>query len=51
MKRKIFYTVRTILNFKKKIVERGKVDTPISLIHERSLSSLGTLQYRVAVLD
>ena len=34
-----------------KIVERGKLDTPISLIHERSLSSLGTLQYRVAGLD
>ena len=36
------HTVRTVPNFSRKIVERGKTDTSNTHIHDRSLSWLGT---------
>ena len=35
---KIYHTVGTVLNFNRKIVERGKIETPNTHIHDYSLS-------------
>ena len=42
MKNKKYYKVGTIPKSNIKIVERGKIDTPNTQIHDRSLSWLGT---------
>ena len=42
MKNKKYQTVETILKLNIKIVERGKIDTPSTQIHDPSLSWLGT---------
>jgi hypothetical protein len=42
MKNKIYHTVGTFPKTKRKIVDRGKIDTPNTQIHDRSLSCLGT---------
>jgi hypothetical protein len=41
MKNKKYHTVRTLPKSKVKIVERGKMDTPNTQIHDGSLSWLG----------
>jgi hypothetical protein len=43
MKNKIYHTVGTFPKTKRKIVDRGKIDTPNTQIHDRSLSCLGTI--------
>ena len=42
MKNKKYHTVETIPKLNIKIVERGKIDTPNTQIHDPSLSWLGT---------
>jgi len=44
LKTKKYHTVRTVLKYNRKIVERGKIDTINTQIHDRSLSwpSTGT---------
>ena len=44
MKTKKYHTVRTVLKYNRKILERGKIDTINTQIHDRSLSwpSTGT---------
>ena len=42
MKNKTYHTVGTILKSNIKIIERGKIDTLNTLIHDRSLSIIGT---------
>jgi hypothetical protein len=42
MKNKKYHTVETIPKLNIKIVERGKIDTPSTQIHDPSLSWLGT---------
>jgi hypothetical protein len=42
MKNKKYHTVTTVLKFNRKIAERGKIDSPYTQIHDRSLSWLGT---------
>ena len=42
MKTKKYHTVRTVLKYNIKIVERGKIDTINTQIHDRSLSWLDT---------
>jgi hypothetical protein len=42
MKGKKFHTVETVPKSKRKILERGKIDTPNTQIHDHSLSKLGT---------
>jgi len=42
MKNKKYHTVGTVLKFRRKIVERGKIDIPDTQIYDRSLSWLGT---------
>ena len=42
MKDKKYHTVTTVLKFNRKIAERGKIDSPYTQIHDRSLSWLGT---------
>ena len=41
MKNKKYHTVRTLLKSNVKIVERGKIDTPNTQIHDSSLSWFG----------
>ena len=38
MKNQKYYTIGTILKSNRKIVETGKIDTPNTYIHDRSLS-------------
>jgi len=38
MKKKKYHTVRTVPKSNRKIVKRGKIDTPNILKHDRSLS-------------
>jgi hypothetical protein len=42
MKNQKYYTIRTILKSSRKIVETGKIDTPNTYIHDRSLSWIWT---------
>jgi hypothetical protein len=35
-------TVSTVLKFNRKIIEKGKIDTPTTYLHDQSLSWLGT---------
>jgi hypothetical protein len=42
MKNKKYHTVGTVLKFRRKIVERGKIDIHDTQIYDRSLSWLGT---------
>jgi len=42
MKNKKYHTVRTVLQSSIKIVESGKIGTPNTQLHERSLSWFGT---------
>ena len=41
MNNKKYHTVRTVLKSNKKIVERGRIDTPKTQMHDHSLSWLG----------
>ena len=41
MNNKKYHTVRTVLKSNKKIVERGRIDTPKTQKHDHSLSWLG----------
>jgi len=41
MKKK-YHIIGTVPKSNKKIVDRGKIDTPNTIIHDRSLSMLGT---------
>jgi hypothetical protein len=40
--KKIYHTVRTVPKSYRNILERGKIDTPNTQLHDRSLSQLGT---------
>jgi len=42
MKGKKCHTVETVPKSKRKILERGKIDTPNTQIHDNSLSKFGT---------
>ena len=42
MKNKKYHTVRTVPKSSRKIVERGKIDTPNTQMHDLSLFRLGT---------
>jgi hypothetical protein len=42
MKKKRDPTVSTVLKFNRKIIEKGKIDTPTTYLHDQSLSWLGT---------
>ena len=42
MKKKKYHTVGTVLKFNTKFVETGKMDTPNTQIHDRSLSWFDT---------
>jgi len=42
MKNMKYHTVGTIPKYNRKIVERGKIDTPKTQIHDNPLTDIGT---------